>query len=99
MRILKMMADYQCFPLWEASDTAVGNVDPASLPISQELIGQLNSWAAEFDRSLNLDDPVHSGFSTVTEERAFLDQGRRLSMRLNEELGKGYSVVYDQDTH
>jgi len=37
VRIIKLMADYQCFPLWEASPGKVGNVDPNTLPISEGL--------------------------------------------------------------
>lgn len=96
MRMLKVMADYQCFPLWEASGESVRNVDPTALPLSSELMDRLNAWATNVDTTLNLDDPATSGFSTDVAERTFHDQGRHLSYLLNEGLGDGYAVIYDE---
>jgi hypothetical protein len=49
MRSIKMMADYHCWPLWEASAGRVGNIDPRTLPISRDLVVQLESWARLYD--------------------------------------------------
>lgn len=58
MRVIKLMADYQCFPLWEASPGAVGNIDPKDLPISLSLQRELMVWAEKFDATLNMQDPA-----------------------------------------
>ncbi len=86
MRLLKLMADYECFPLWELSEN-VGNVDPDSLQISARLKADLMAWAELFDKTLNYDDPVRSGFSSTDEEDRFKEQGRLLGERLQAELG------------
>lgn len=89
------MADYQCFPIWENSSGVVGNVDPASLNISADLISRLNHWAGKFDSTLKLDDPMNSGFASEAEKLDFMNQGRDLCQALQAELGSDYSVSYD----
>lgn len=37
MKTIKLMADYDCFPLWKSSPGEVGNIDPEDLPISYDL--------------------------------------------------------------
>jgi hypothetical protein len=92
MRKVKLMADYNCFPLWEASAGVVGNIDPSSLPISQELINKLTFWAELYDATLNLNDPLKSGFDNAHEEYAFIQLGRKLREQLKIELGLNFSV-------
>ncbi len=55
---LKIMADYDCWPLWEGSD--VGNVEPECLPLTTNSRARLAAWQAELDESLDRDDPGHS---------------------------------------
>ncbi|MBP1885583.1 hypothetical protein [Sinorhizobium mexicanum] len=95
MRTFKLMPDYHCFPLWENASGAAANVDPASLPVPVDLILRLNSWAAKFDETLNLDDPIKSGFNSEPLEQAFLDEGRHLCIALRAQLGDGYLVTYE----
>jgi len=64
------MCDYDCHPLWEAPPGEVGNIDPASLPITTDLRIALAAWSLRFDETLNRDDPRLSGFARE-EERAF----------------------------
>lgn len=94
MRALKLMADYQSFPLWESSPGAFGNIDPASLPISAELISRLSEWAEKYDKTLDLDDPMNSGFSSEQVEHAFFEEGRGICHALQSELGEDYKVSY-----
>lgn len=93
MRTLKLMADYQCFPLWEASPGEVGNVNPASLPISSVLQSQLMDWADVYDGTLNLENPACSGFMDTNAKAVFNMQGIRLADQLRNELGPEYVVV------
>ena len=92
MRTIKLMPDYQCHPLWEASPGMVGNIDPATLPISRELVARLAEWARLYDATLNVDDPVQSGFKHDAEKQAFIDVGNRLAEALQAELGDSYLV-------
>lgn len=93
MRTLKLMADYQCYPLWEASRGKVGNIDLNSLPISESLRKQLLDWADVYDGTLNLDDPAISGFENVDTVEAFKAQGMRLADQLREELGPDFVIL------
>jgi len=92
MRTLKLMADYDCWPLWEASPGLIGNVDPGDLPISQSLNDRLARWATDFDATLDRDNPIQSGFSTSEDEAAFLARGTALGTELQAELGPTFQV-------
>jgi hypothetical protein len=91
MRV-KLMADYACWPLWHDGHGEVGNIDPRSLPLSEELIAALNIWAAKLDNALNWADPGNTewpdGFFAE-----FNRQGRELAERLRYELGPSYVVT------
>lgn len=90
---LKLMPDYQCYPLWGVGGDNLGNIDPNSLPISEDLKLKLAKWANQYDATLNLDDPLKSGFSSEKEELSFRECGEKLLNRLQIELGSQY-VVY-----
>lgn len=94
MRRLKLMADYGCHPLWGTADPEIGDVDPASLPISAGLVDDLAAWAATWDATLDHDDPAASGFATTEAAEAFRAEGERLAVRLSAELGVGYEIVF-----
>jgi hypothetical protein len=94
MRTIKLMADYECHPLWELTEGGQGDLDPRLLPISQELQGSLSEWAARYDETLNQSDPVRSGFSTPQKEADFKEDGIRLAKRLQVELGSNFTVIY-----
>jgi len=94
MKKLKLMADYQCSPLWKACDNEVGNVDPRTLPISEELSHDLEEWALMYDSTLNMDDPSNSGFDSVESENAFKKMGEVLVRRWQKELGDQYTIIY-----
>lgn len=87
------MADYGCWPLWEEGP-AIGNVDPDTLAISDPLLARLRAWAAEYDASLNHDDPAAS---RVNDPLAFDEEGRRLVNDLRYELGETVVVRYWRD--
>jgi hypothetical protein len=93
MRALKLMADYECWPLWEASPGVVGNMDPEHLPISQNLKDRLFQWADDFDATLDRDDPRQSGFPTAEDEAEFRERGAKLGAELQAELGHAFKVT------
>lgn len=76
--IIKIMADYQCFPLWKIDDEGVENIDPNKLPISQQLRDMLVDWQNKYDSTLSLGDPIISGFKTEAEEIEFDKIGQRI---------------------
>ncbi|MBC3908001.1 hypothetical protein [Undibacterium umbellatum] len=93
MRMIKLMADYNCFPLWEASPGEIGNIDHDSLPISDELKNLLSLWGDEYTETLNTEDPLNSGFKNADHERNFITAGERLAGRLQKELGQNFKIT------
>ena len=93
-RSLKLMADYECSPLWEQTKTGLHNVDPETLPISQGLRDALNAWAQRYDDTLDRDAPRRSGFSNQGAEVAFNADGQALLDRPKAELGKVYTLTF-----
>jgi hypothetical protein len=83
---IKVMTDYQCFPLWHYGVGEVGEVDPSTLPISSTLSSSLMKWAAEYDATLNTEDPANSKFLSPLAESQFIEKGRRLAQELKSEL-------------
>lgn len=55
MKSIRLMADYQCLPLWNMSPGEYSDMDPDDHLISQDLKDQLNAWARVFDATLNMD--------------------------------------------
>jgi hypothetical protein len=87
------MTDYTAFPLWGIPDEGRrggGMLSPGSLPISQSLEEQLESWAATYDRLLETEFEWPSE-AALTE---FVGEGRRLWSLLQQELGPDYTIVY-----
>lgn len=93
MRTIKLMADYHCWPLWGVAADDLGDIDPADLPLSEDLRLRLRRWAAAYDATLVEDDPVRSGFASDAAAAAFEAEGRALGEALATELGDGYRVI------
>jgi len=94
-RRIKLMADYFCHPLWHNGGVDVGCIDPASLPISENLQRALDAWARTFDAILDMDDPANKGgFESPQAADDFVAQGAHLADRLRVELGSDWDVVY-----
>ena len=90
-RRLRLMPDYECFPLWEDGEE-VGNIDPTTLPISAALQSALFDWAARYDATLNHDYPPESGFQSKADEQKFVEDAEALLNRLRTELGEDYVI-------
>ncbi len=93
-RNLKLMADYDCYPLWERSEAGANNVNPADLSISRGLQDALDAWALRYDDTLDRDDPRQSGFHDPVAEVAFKADGEALLKRLQAELGQSYRLIF-----
>lgn len=92
MRNIKLMADYQCYPLWDMSLDEYGDIAPCELPTSNELQLRLSKWAAVYDETLDADYPPNSGFKSEELEREFKREGERLAESLRSELGPDFSI-------
>ncbi len=95
-KLIKLMADYQCYPLWEYDELGlIGNLNPESLPISRSLIDRLDNWSSLYDKTLCLDNPVESGFSSYEDELYFKAMGEGLAKELKDELEGKYNIIYN----
>jgi hypothetical protein len=92
---IKLMPDYGSYPLWWAGSDKAGDIDPASLPLSQETIDRLYRWAEVYDSTLNWDDPANSpGFSNYETEEAFEQEGISLWRQVQRELFPQFKIYY-----
>lgn len=92
--MIKIMPDYNCYPLWQISDGLVININPGELPLSPELKGLLSDWQNKYDDTLNKMDPINSGFRTREDEMNFELQGLTIWKRLIREIGNEYVISY-----
>ncbi|MBC1236505.1 hypothetical protein [Nostoc sp. 2RC] len=92
--IIKLMADYGCYPLWWVSPDKVGDIDPESLPLIPETISRLEKWTEVYDATLNWQDPANSPELSPEAEAAFEKEGISLWKQLQTELAPNYQVVY-----
>lgn len=79
---LKLMADYDCWPLWDLDDPH--NVDPHELRLTAELLAELLAWSEMFDGILDR-STGHAAFKSEQQEHAFDQTGRRLLEALRKE--------------
>ena len=93
MKTIKLMADYQCHPLWDMTPQQYGDINPEALPISQNLKQQLAQWARSYDETLNKVDPASSGFENAEREAEFVKAGYELAERLQHELGPDFTIT------
>ena len=81
---LKLMAEVQCWAIWDMDGT--GNVDPATLPISEELVKFIYEWSSRFDATypLNLENfgTDMIGFDSKEQEDTFYDDGWKILHQL-----------------
>lgn len=95
-KVIKLMPDYQCYPLWEYDELGlVANLNPEDLTISKVLIDKLILWSDMYDETLCLDDPINSGFKSIGDEKKFQLLGEELFKSLREELSGQYDVIYE----
>ena len=88
-KLIKLMADYGCYPLWEYDEEGlIGDLNPGLLPISQELVDEINHWGDTFEKILCIDNPCESSFHTNQEDEKFKTLGDRIAKKLREEFGK-----------
>ena len=99
MKKIKLMPDYGCFPIWGMDDDNFGNIDPYSLPISKSLAEELLVGANKYDKTLNIEEPLNSGFENIEKENIFKYEGEKLFKKLKLELGDQYTVIYPSKQH
>lgn len=95
---IKLMWDYDCWPLWQHDGRIFVNVDPAGFSLSPSTLARLEAWSAIPDAKLaEVQNPQDMQWSAV-EKQAFEAEGRALWSILRRELGPEYHVVYHSTT-
>jgi hypothetical protein len=89
---LRLLAEYDWFPLYLFEDDEY--FDPKELPLSEELIADIDAWKSVFDSILDRSDPWCSGFKSEEEKAIFHQRGLELAGCLQAELGTEYEVYY-----
>ena len=96
-RRVKVMADYDCHPLWTLDEGRYGDFAPDTLGLSPELTRDLNAWAEAYTASLNREDPA-SSLWTEEQHKAHERTGRPLAVRLARERPDLTVYVLDGST-
>jgi hypothetical protein len=91
---LKLMPDYDCYPLWVRDDAGLENIDPNSLNIPASLKQSLEIWKKEYDSTYVRNNPIESGFKSMSDEKKYYEEGKKLYYELLKELGHAYKVYY-----
>jgi hypothetical protein len=81
---IKVMADYQCDPLWALDEDRYGCFAPEMIDVSPQLAADLKAWGASYDAAFNPDDPANAHW-TDAQNAAHAAEGRRLAGRLKRE--------------
>lgn len=81
---VKVLADYDCHPLWALDEDNYGDFPPETLGLSEALTADLKAWADAYSASLNREDPT-SNYWTEEQYLAHDAQARPLAVRLARE--------------
>lgn len=98
VRAMTVMAEFECWPLWQDTDSGRVNVDPGGFGMPAALVDDLNAWADRFDRTYVPDNLSAPGFPDSRTEDAFYAEGLRLAARVAQALGATVAF-YDGRSH
>lgn len=94
---IKLMADYGCDPIWAMDDDIYGCFPPEDLNLSEDLVGAIKAWAADYETSIDPDDPA-TGLWSDKQRTAHETEGRRLAILLKRERPDLTVFAYTYDT-
>lgn len=86
MPAIKLMPDYDCYPLWHHNSDEVGVINPADLDLPEQLVNDLLAWADVYDATVKISNPIASGFANAEDEKKFIEQGKELARQLQTAL-------------
>ena len=92
LREIRLVADYDCYPLWEILANDIGNINyrdksnKFKINISDDLKDRLDRWADRYDKTLDADNPVASGFLSKGDQQEFQKEGEEMLTVLKNEL-------------
>ena len=88
------MVEYLCYPLWGHDPDNCGDIDPATLPISEQLQIDLLAWADSWNGTYNHESPNESMPLSDEAIDCFNAVGWTLFKRLQNELDGQYHLIY-----
>jgi hypothetical protein len=94
---IKLMADYDCDPLWALDDGLFGCFLPEEIGLSSDLCRDLNAWSDAFTASLDRDDPSNDLW-TKEQRSQHQAQERPLALRVAGERRDLKVHIVDHDT-
>lgn len=94
MKKLRFFAEYLAPPFFDPSIEDMGHIESKDLPISTNLLNDIEKWDREYQDTFNDDYPPDSGFATLAAELDFKCRGAVLAERLNEELSDVFQIEY-----
>ena len=92
---IRLSVDYQCWPLWWAGQSEVGEIDPGKLPLKPETADRIEKWADWFDTWMDFEDAPHGKKPDDDEFEAFEQEGIEIWKELRKELAPDYEVAYN----
>ncbi len=87
---IRLTSDYDCEPIWGNGDA----LDPDELGLKNITISRLSKWQADYDATLDLEEPYNTGFKTLEARKAFEQEGLEIAEQMQSELGDGYEIYY-----
>lgn len=93
MRKLRFVFDYYTYPIWEEFNDGLDNIDPNTLPISQELKQSIYALDDKYQDTYEDSYPPNSDFKTKEEKRYFIEERLALFKRLKAELSNNFKIV------
>jgi len=91
---VRLMAEYNAYPLWSLETSSIGPINPDDLPLSKETLFLLQGWSKKYQTQLNIADPTNSAYFNQDELIEFENEGIRLWLKLREELFAEFEVEY-----
>ncbi|WP_155834367.1 hypothetical protein [Halotalea alkalilenta] len=98
MRIIRLNAEYFCYPLWEKTPGLdPGDINPNDLPLSDVLKRDIIEWAEVYNSSFNSADPANSAFDSPDTDIWFEQEKKRILRELKRELGPEFKVFTNDE--
>jgi hypothetical protein len=94
---IKLMADYDCDPLWAMDDGYSGCFPPEDIGLSNDLCRDLKIWSDAFSAALDRDDPSNSLW-TIEQRQQHQKEERLLAQRIANERPERRVHIVDHDT-
>jgi len=68
---IRLTSDYDCEPLWSNGDA----LDSEELHLKATTISRLYKWQADYDATVDLEEPYNTGFKTPEARKEFEREG------------------------